>query len=163
MTTKRKILVVDDDADIREGLGIWLFNSGFETIEAENGEQCLSMVADYSPQAIVLDVRMPVLDGLTTLRRLRSDSRTADIPVVMVSSSLQDEQIALEAGANYFIPKPYEGRKLGAVLKIAIYGKSEIRKPHFSQNRVRRSTPERTLIYSQPSFVVSLGQEELER
>jgi len=115
---------------------MWLYNSGFDTIEAEDGEQCLSLVDKTSPDAIVLDVRMPVMDGLTALRRLRSDSRTANIPVVMVSSSLQDEQIALEAGATYFIPKPYEGRKLGSILKIAIHEKSTIRKPHFLKTEI---------------------------
>lgn len=70
------------------------------------------MVAESRPDAIVMDVRMPRMDGLTALAELKADPDTRDIPVVMLSASLPDQKEALDRGARFFLRKPYGGQAL---------------------------------------------------
>lgn len=106
------LLIVDDEAEIREGVCLRLQLAGFTTRTANNGEECLAAVAVQHPPLIILDLLMPKMDGFQTLRCLRENPTTADIPVIMFSANLRDEQKALEAGASYFVQKPYDGRQL---------------------------------------------------
>jgi len=120
MTTTDHILVVDDDADIREGVCRWLGAAGFSTRTADDGSSGIESVARHAPQAIVLDMMMPRKDGIETLSELRSNGSSADIPVVMLSASLRDEQRALDAGARFFIQKPFDGQKLVVAVRHAL-------------------------------------------
>jgi CheY-like chemotaxis protein len=120
MSDFRRVLVVDDDDDIRAGAITRLRMAGFETLQAVDGEQGLECARTAHPDAVVLDVRMPVKDGLAALRELRSLPETRDIPVVMLSASLSDEQAALRGGAAYFLRKPYQGRSLIAAIRSAL-------------------------------------------
>lgn len=120
LSNGNRVLVVDDEADIRDGVKRWLHAAGYTTQTACNGEEGVAMACSDSPQAILLDVRMPKKNGLEVLADLRADLKTSRIPVVMLSASLRDEQLALDAGAKYFIHKPYSGKNLVAAITAAI-------------------------------------------
>ena len=120
MKSPRQVLVVDDDQDIARGTDLRLRAAGYSTLCAHSGERGLSLAAKEHPDAIVLDVRMPGMDGLTMLSRLREREDTRRIPVVMLSASLRDQQKGLDAGARVFLPKPYRGPMLVEAVQRAI-------------------------------------------
>ncbi|QDU57326.1 response regulator [Aeoliella mucimassa] len=120
MSEKQRVLIVDDEPDIREGASLWLRSAGYDTVAAVNGEQGIEFAETYKPDGILLDVLMPRMDGMQTLSHLRSSLATRNIPVVMLSASLRDEQRALDAGARYFVHKPYDGRSLVSAVKVSI-------------------------------------------
>jgi CheY-like chemotaxis protein len=119
-TEKKKVLIVDDDVDIQKGVSHWLNAAGYETLMASGGEQGVQSATQQPVQAILLDMIMPGKDGLETLAELRSHQETTNIPVVMLSACLRDEQRALDAGARFFVHKPYEGQKLVSAVQAAI-------------------------------------------
>jgi CheY-like chemotaxis protein len=110
------ILLVDDDRDIVEVASRRLQAAGFETMTAQDGPRGVSLALAHHPDAIVLDVRMPHMDGLAALRQLQSDEKTRDIPVVMLSASIVDRSLTLDAGARFFVRKPYQGTTLVAAI-----------------------------------------------
>ena len=120
MNETQRILIVDDEADIRDGVQRWFHAAGFETATACDGDQGIASANAVTPHAILLDMLMPNKDGIETLAELRASKRTADIPVVMLSASLRDEQVALDAGAKFFLHKPYDGKKLVHAVQTAI-------------------------------------------
>jgi DNA-binding response OmpR family regulator len=102
------VLVVDDDQEVRQCLSQRLNSAGFKVITASDGEEGIASALANTPSAIVLDVRMPKMDGLTALRELRAHSTTKRTPVIMLSASIQDQQCALRSGASFFVRKPYD-------------------------------------------------------
>ena len=108
----RKVLVVDDDPEVSQCLGVRLQAAGFAVLTARDGEQGIATALDEQPDAVVLDVRMPKKDGLTVLRELRGNPSMKRTPIVMLSASIRDQHRALEAGASYFVPKPYEAKEI---------------------------------------------------
>lgn len=112
MIASKRVLIVDDDSQIVAGMRLRLEAAGYKTSTAGDGQECLESAVLDPPDAIVLDVRMPRLDGLSTLERLRMIDRTRHVPVVMLSASLADQRAALDAGARFFLSKPYQGSKL---------------------------------------------------
>ncbi|WP_425400090.1 response regulator transcription factor [Aeoliella sp.] len=120
MTSARRVLIVDDEPDIREGVGRWLNACGYETSVAFDGDAGVAAAHATNPDAILLDVMMPRKDGLQALEELRASPDTSGIPIVMLSASLRDEQRALDAGATFFVHKPYDGKKLVAAVQSAI-------------------------------------------
>jgi DNA-binding response OmpR family regulator len=119
------VLIVDDDAQLAFGVSRRLEAVGYATRTAANGELGLQAARDVVPDLVLLDVMMPVMDGLTTLGRLRADSRTSHVPVIMLSASLGDERDALDAGAKYFLKKPYSHEHLFAAVTKAVESKRE--------------------------------------
>ncbi len=108
------ILYVEDDADNAFMLVQRLHRHGMAVRHVEDGEQALLAVARDRPDAILLDVNLPGADGLTVLRRLRDDAATRDLPVVIVSASVQDAALskAMQAGADAFVAKPIDFDRL---------------------------------------------------
>ena len=103
-----KILVVDDDPNLRVLLRQMLELRGFEVVDAEDGEDALNVVAEAKPDAVVLDVMMPIMDGITVCKRLRSQPETAQLPIIMLSGKASQEAVeeGLQAGANKYLCKP---------------------------------------------------------
>jgi two-component system, cell cycle response regulator DivK len=103
-----RVLVVEDEAISRHSLCQVLHRSGFFSAGAANGAQALEMVRFFKPQAVIMDLRMPVLDGFETTRRLKADKNTAGIPVLALTGSSEpaDRQQALQAGVDDFFTKP---------------------------------------------------------
>lgn len=103
--TKKTVLLVDDEPRILTFLKIKLKISGFQVITATNGKEALDAVSQNKPDIILLDIVMPVMDGLEFLEKLRSFSQ---IPVIVLSAKGQTSERALDMGANDFIPKPFK-------------------------------------------------------
>ena len=116
----RKLLVVDDDADIVRSTKLRLKNAGYEVLTANDGESCFNIAQSVHPDAILLDVRMPGEDGLDTLLRLQSQPSTRDIPVVMLSGSVLDEVRSLDLGARFFLKKPCASDRLLSAIEEVI-------------------------------------------
>jgi CheY-like chemotaxis protein len=104
MTPGEYILVVDDDQDFREALSEVLTEAGYPVQRAENGEVALQRVAEEAPGIVLLDLKMPVLDGWGVMERMRSDSRSSAIPILILSAYGFEWEAEL-LGAQGYIPK----------------------------------------------------------
>lgn len=108
-----RILVVDDNKVIRQLIRVNLELEGFEVVTAADGAECLDVVHHVRPDVVTLDVVMPRLNGLHTAARLRSDPRTWDIPIAIVSACTQSEVDNGESvGVDAFLAKPFEPAEL---------------------------------------------------
>ncbi|MCH8745691.1 MAG: response regulator [Chloroflexi bacterium] len=116
-----KILVVEDNPDIRELLIDSLCDIGYAVMEAGDGGAGLQSALEGLPDIILLDMMMPVLDGLEVLDRLKSNPLTRFIPVIMVSAKGQEQDIstALNSGALSYLVKPWEPEDLEAKVRQA--------------------------------------------
>ncbi|HET9444014.1 MAG TPA: response regulator [Acidimicrobiales bacterium] len=105
-----RVLVVDDDPDIRALLAMNLELSGYHVTQAPNGRQGSDLARALRPDLILLDVMMPEMDGLDVLRGLKADPETSEIPVVMLTAKTEDSTVwqGWELGAAYFLTKPFE-------------------------------------------------------
>jgi two-component system alkaline phosphatase synthesis response regulator PhoP len=113
------ILVVDDDPRIVRLVEINLTQEGHQVRSAGDGEAALAAVAAERPDLMILDVMMPVLDGFETLKRLKGDPATADIPVIMLTARSQDEDVfeGYGTGAQWYLTKPFEPSELRGVVR----------------------------------------------
>ena len=102
---QKRVLVVDDDASIRELLSTALEDDGFEVVHAINGEDALSVCGRWRPDVIVLDLMMPVMDGWTFAKRLRE---TDEIPIVVLSAANDLDRHAKSIGAADVVGKPFD-------------------------------------------------------
>lgn len=110
------ILVVDDDADIRSGIEIYLKNEGYAVVQAENGEEALSLLATTEVHLIILDVMMPKLDGIQATFKIRAER---NIPIIMLSAKVEeaDQILGLSVGADDYMTKPFRPLELLARVK----------------------------------------------
>jgi two-component system, cell cycle response regulator DivK len=104
------ILVVDDDADNREMLVVYLQMQGFTVHASPNGSTALALADALRPRVILMDLAMAGLDGLETIRRLKANESTRDATIVAVTGRVlaTDREDAYRAGCDFFIPKPYD-------------------------------------------------------
>jgi len=102
-----KILVVDDEWELRNLLAEFLTGEGYDVIQASNGEEALELAEKEEPQVILLDVKMPGIDGIEVCRRLKEEDKTRFIPIIMVTA-LEDRDVdAFVEGADDFVTKPF--------------------------------------------------------
>ncbi len=120
---KTHILVCDDELDVREMLGEYLERRGFEVTMAVDADSMRAAVEAHAPDAIILDINMPGEDGLSALRRLRSE---LDIPVLMLTATAEvvDRILGLEMGADDYLAKPVDLRELEARVKTVLRRRS---------------------------------------
>ena len=117
--TKRKILLIDDETDIQTVAKIGLtLNTDWSIITASSGEAGLEVAITAVPDAILLDVAMPGMDGLATISALQNNTETANIPVVFLTAKAQasDRRRLYEAGASGVITKPFDPTTLASQL-----------------------------------------------
>jgi len=100
------VLVVDDDADARLIYSEYLRAHGWLAFTAADGRIALDKIEELRPDAVMLDLAMPRVDGWTVLKRLRESSWTADVPVVVVTASMSARDLAFQAGCDAFLLKP---------------------------------------------------------
>jgi PleD family two-component response regulator len=124
-----RILVVDDDRDIARFVELNLSLEGFEVEVAHDGAQALELATANPPDLILLDVMMPVVDGVEVVRRLRAQSATASIPVVMLTakSLSADKVVGLTAGADDYIVKPFDTLELVARVRTTLRRTADVR------------------------------------
>lgn len=117
---KPYILVVDDNKITTKLLRRYLESNGFEASEAYDGIDCLEKVAERKPDAVVLDVMMPRMDGYETVKNLKSNDESKHIPVVIVTAlnDVANQLKSIEAGADDFLSKPIEEKLLIAKVKL---------------------------------------------
>ncbi|MBV8643323.1 MAG: response regulator transcription factor [Candidatus Eremiobacteraeota bacterium] len=114
-----RVAVIDDEAGIREMLEVGLTQEGFAVRTAVDGADGLTLVRDWKPQCIVLDVMMPRIDGLALIPLLR---RLTEVPIVMLTArgDVRDRIDGLRAGADDYLPKPFELGELAARIHTAL-------------------------------------------
>ncbi len=115
---KKRILLVDDANTVLMLEKMMLSSEGYDLLTAGNGEEALAVLKEDKPDLILLDIMMPVLNGIETLRKIRADESTKEIPVIMVTTKGETEKVetCYEIGCNDFITKPFD--KLGLLTKV---------------------------------------------
>ena len=115
----QRVLVVDDEAAIRDLVGSYLRNEGFEVDEAADGDEALTRFAQRVPDLVVLDLRLPGIGGLDVLRSIR---RTSAVYVIVLTARADeaDKLIGLELGADDYITKPFSPRELVARVRAVL-------------------------------------------
>ncbi len=141
--TKHKILVVEDEKDIRDLLRYNLESEGFLVVEADNGESGLKLAASERAALVILDLMLPGLSGLEVCRILRSKDPTMNLPVLMLTARATevDKILGLEMGADDYVTKPFSPRELVARVKAVLrrtYG-PPVDQPHqtYEKGRLR--------------------------
>ncbi|MBY4208397.1 response regulator transcription factor [Rhodococcus fascians] len=119
-STPATVLVVDDDTDVLSSLQRGLRLSGFTVITASDGAEALGVVSRTSPDAIVLDINMPVLDGASVVTALRAMGNDIPICVLSARSSVDDRIAGLESGADDYLTKPFVLAELVARIKAML-------------------------------------------
>lgn len=120
MDNKQQIvLIADDEAQIREILRIYFEKEGFKVIEAADGAEAILQAQGGKPDIIVLDIMMPVLDGLEVCKQVR---KISDIPIIMLTAKDEDDDriLGLEIGADDYITKPFNTREVVARVKAVL-------------------------------------------
>ena len=108
------MLAVDDERDVLSLISLTLELDGHEVMQASDGMQALKLALEQLPDLIVLDVMMPKMDGLTTLRQLREEASTRELPVLLLSAKAQslDIEVGMRAGAAGYMTKPFDPEEL---------------------------------------------------
>jgi len=119
---RQKILIVEDEADIRELLRYSLTQEGFAVEEAADGAEALDRITRRAPDLVLLDLMLPRMSGLELCRRLRANVETAQIPVIVVTakSAEVDRVLGLEMGADDYVVKPFSPREVVARVKALL-------------------------------------------
>jgi two-component system alkaline phosphatase synthesis response regulator PhoP len=112
-----KVLVVDDDPDIRALVSAWLRGSEFQLIVGEDGYQAVQLARTQRPDVILLDINMPAGKGFVIHERLKHISSVATVPIVYISADRTAEPQALAAGAARFMAKPLEKERVLSTLR----------------------------------------------
>lgn len=121
------VLLVEDQSDLRRLYAEQLMISGFDVIEAEDGAEAITHTTNRFPDVVLMDLSLPRVDGWEATRRLKSDDRTAHIPVVALTAhdGAGELQRATEAGCNWFVPKPCPPAALIAEVRRVLSGLPE--------------------------------------
>ncbi|MCA1753941.1 MAG: response regulator transcription factor [Spirochaeta sp.] len=119
---QERILIVDDELDILELIAYNLRKEGYEVETVQSGEQALRAMAENPPQAVLLDLLLPGIDGIEVCRRIKQDKRFQHTPVLMLTARTEDSDIVtgLEVGADDYITKPFSPKVLVARLRAAL-------------------------------------------
>ncbi len=118
----KTVLIVDDEAPIREMIAVALEMAGYECIEAGSVKEAHAQIIDKNPDLILLDWMLPGTSGVEFARRLKREDRTAELPIVMLTAKGEEDNKVqgLEAGADDYITKPFSPRELVARLKAVL-------------------------------------------
>ncbi len=125
----KKILIVEDDENIRDLLKIYLEKEGFETLEAEDGQKALTVFEKDKPHLIILDLMIPITDGITVAKEIRKKS---NVPILILTAKAEEEDRirGLKIGADDYVTKPFSPKEL--VLRV--------------KNIIKRAYPEEQII-----------------
>ena len=117
-----KILIVDDDPDIRDILKLTLSEENYEVIEAADGEEALRAIKTKSPDLVLLDYKIPKIDGRQVCRQVKKDLLLQHLPIIMVTGKgdLDDKVGGIDAGADDYVVKPFEPKELLARIRMIL-------------------------------------------
>ena len=91
-TQETRVLLVDDESDFTQPMSFWLKSKGYTVLVANNGEDAIKLIRDQSPDIVFMDLNMPVMDGATTLKKIREFNTT--LPVIIISAYVEDKRVA---------------------------------------------------------------------
>ncbi|NLM13946.1 MAG: response regulator transcription factor [Epulopiscium sp.] len=119
MSSKIKILIVDDDVHIAELISLYLNKEGYETKEVYSGKSALQAFSSFAPHLVLLDIMLPEIDGYDVCREIR---KMSNIPIIMLTAKGEtfDKVLGLELGADDYIVKPFEPKELVARVKAVL-------------------------------------------
>ena len=119
---RAKIMVVDDDSDLRQALGLRLRANNFDTVNACDGYSAIAMAQKERPHLIILDLGLPAGDGFAVLKNLQQYPALSDIPVIVLTARDPEssEKRTLEAGADAFFQKPADNEELLGVIRASL-------------------------------------------
>ena len=117
--TMKKIMTVDDSSSMRQMVGFTLTNAGYNVIEASNGKEALERMNGNSVDLLLVDLNMPVMDGIQLIREIRKNDAHRFVPIVMLTTESQEvkKREGKEAGATGWIIKPFKPEQLVTVVK----------------------------------------------
>lgn len=132
---KQRILIVDDEEDIRDLLEIYLINEGFTVIKADNGIEALAILEKETVDLIILDIMMPKMDGIQACMKIRRDK---NVPIIMLSAKSEDidKILGLNTGADDYVTKPFNP------LEVVARVKSQLRRCSLLTNPIPKSSEE---------------------
>ncbi len=138
----RKVLIVEDEADIRQLVKLYLDREGFRTLQATTGAEALWSVKSEKPDLLVLDLMLPEIDGIEVCKRLRNAPETATLPIIMLTAKAEeaDTVVGLELGADDYVTKPFSPKSLVARVKALLRRVERQQEPHaqhFAYGNVR--------------------------
>lgn len=118
----KKILVIEDERDISDLVTHYLEKEGYRVMALRDGAKGLKQIKTEPPDLLILDLMLPEMDGLEICRQVRSDLRTAALPVIMLTAKGEetDRVVGLEMGADDYIPKPFSPKELTARVKALL-------------------------------------------
>jgi two-component system response regulator MprA len=148
-----RVLIVDDDRSLREALRRALLLGGYETVSAANGREALARVTDATPDALVLDVGLPDLDGLEVCRRLRAGGNRVPVLMLTARDAIEDRIDGLDAGADDYLVKPFDVGELKARLRALLRRVSAEDAPNELTFDELRLDPERHGVIVREEFV----------
>ena len=119
---KARIVVIDDDPDIRDVLTLTLTEEDYEVLEAENGEEGLNLIKNKAPNLVIVDYKMPKMDGPTLCAIVKKDILMSHLPIIMLTGKgeVLDKVSGINAGADDYIVKPFEPQELLARIKMTL-------------------------------------------
>ena len=118
----KRILIADDEPDVRELVVYRMKRSGYEVVEAKNGEEAFALAVSEVPDLIVADVMMPRVDGYELTRRLRAEPTTQRIPIILLTARTQEADVSqgFESGADDYLKKPFNPDELVARVRAVL-------------------------------------------
>lgn len=123
MTSSKTVLIVDDDPGILLSLDFLMKKAGFTVLVARDGDEALQLVADHLPDAILLDIMMPGVDGYEVCKTVKSNPKWSHAKIIMLSAKSRDADIAKarELGADQYITKPFSTKNLLSEVNKLLY------------------------------------------
>ena len=118
----KKVLIAEDDAGVRRVITLTLQQAGLEVIPAQDGLEALDKATRLLPDAVLLDIGMPKMDGLTVCKRLRAGAKTSHIPIGFLTAEVGSKtyQEAAQAGSLLFMPKPFKPERLVSFVHVLL-------------------------------------------
>lgn len=152
------ILIVDDEINIRELMKFNLEKEQYKVLEAEDGVQALSCIEQNKPDLVLLDLMLPKMDGIEVCKRVKSNPKTAGIPIIMLTARADeiDKIIGLEMGADDYITKPFSPREVVARVRAVL------RRQQPSSNSVDGELIVGDIKINFISYEVWIGEEKIE-
>jgi CheY-like chemotaxis protein len=164
-----RVLVVDDIADNRTLLRIVLESAGFQVQEATDGVEAIAAVGEWKPHAVLLDLRMPRMDGCLTAATLKADPATAKLPIIAVTASAfeEDKRVVAQAGFSGYVRKPFKPQEVLTLLRALLKLDYELKPPAPGEEGKRRAIigqdAMRSLMHSLDAKIKSELRAALER
>jgi DNA-binding response OmpR family regulator len=151
------ILVVEDEAKIAQIIGAYLQRDGYRVLKASDGRAGLELARAERPSLVVLDVMLPGLSGWDVCRELRRDSKTADVPVIMVTArdDVADRIVGLELGADDYVVKPFDPKELVARVHAVLRRSGDRKSP--------TNVPAAPPVLRHGDLTIDLGRHEIRR